>query len=161
MAVFAPLLADSEEILEREAVCHYRAIKYSELTAACKTSLLEAFVSWLEQRLKHKSKREIEMVLLGELPELEETQSGKDLIRIGEERGELRGELRGEQRGELRGLQKAILVSLKARYGMVPATMPGQDPLANHRRSGTCFLNTCRSVQHSTRRTSWLANLEA
>lgn len=58
-------------------------------------------------------------MLLGELPELEETQSGKDLIRIGEERGERRG----EQRGEQRGLQKAILVSLRARYGTVPATL--------------------------------------
>ena len=80
-------------------------------------------------------------MLLGELPELEETQSGKDLIRIGEERGlrvgeergeqrglrvgEERGEQRGlrvgEERGEQRGLQKAILVSLRARYGTVPA----------------------------------------
>ena len=41
-------------------------------------------------------KKEIEMVLLGELPELEETQSGKDRIRIGEERGERRGEQRGD-----------------------------------------------------------------
>jgi hypothetical protein len=30
------------------------------------------------------------MILLGELPELEETQSGKDLIRIGEARGDPR-----------------------------------------------------------------------
>ena len=80
-------------------------------------------------------------MLLGGVPELEETQSGKDLIRIGEERGlrvgEERGEQRGlrvgeehgeqrglrvgEERGEQRGLQKAILVSLRARYGTVPA----------------------------------------
>ena len=84
VAVFKPLLADSDESLEREAVRHYRAIKYGELSAACRASLLEVFVSWLEQRLKHKSKKEIEIMLLGELPELEETQSGKDLIRIGE-----------------------------------------------------------------------------
>jgi hypothetical protein len=106
-AVFKPLLADSEEILEREAVTHYRTIKYSELVAASRTNLLEVFISWLEQRLSHKSKKEIEIMLLGELPELEETQSGRDLIRIGEERG----------------LHKAILVSLRARYGTVPATV--------------------------------------
>ncbi len=40
------------------------------------------FVSWLEQRLKHQSEKEI--MSLGELPELEEIQSGKKLIRIGE-----------------------------------------------------------------------------
>ena len=39
---------------------------------------------WLEQRLKNKTKKEIEMMLLGELPDLEETASGNDLVRIGE-----------------------------------------------------------------------------
>ena len=61
-------------------------------------------------------------MLLGELPELEETQSGKDLIRIGEERGEKRGEERGEQRG----LARALLVSLRVRHGMVPAALQKQ-----------------------------------
>ena len=142
-AVFKPLLMEDEVALESEAVGYYRTIKYSQLPTACKTGLLEAFVSWLEQRLNHKTKREIEIMLLGELPELEETQSGKDLIRIGEERGIRVGEERGirvgeergirvgeergirvgEERGEQRGLQKAILVSLRARYGTVPATV--------------------------------------
>jgi hypothetical protein len=45
-----------------------------------------------------------EMILIGELPELEETQSGKDLIRI----------------GEARGLVKAVLLHLSARHGKVP-----------------------------------------
>jgi predicted transposase YdaD len=151
VAVFKPLLVEDEVALESEAVGYFRTIKYSELSAPCKTSLLEVFVSWLEQRLNHKCKKEIEIMLLGELPELEETQSGKDLIRIGEERGIRVGEERGirvgeergirvgeergirvgeergirvgEQRGEQRGLQKAILVSLRARYGTVPATV--------------------------------------
>ena len=131
VAVFKPLLVENEVVLESEAVGYYRTIKYSELPAACKSSLLEVFVSWLEQRLSHKSKKEIEIMLLGELPELEETQSGKDLIRIGEERGIRVGEQRGirvgEERGirvgEQRGLQKAILVSLRARYGTVPAAL--------------------------------------
>ncbi|MCY2986491.1 MAG: hypothetical protein NTY19_01270 [Planctomycetota bacterium] len=69
-------------------------------------------------------------MLLGELPELEETQSGKDLIRIGEERGEERGEKRsekrGEKRGEQRGLARALLVSLRVRHGMVPAALQKQ-----------------------------------
>ena len=81
---------------------------------ACKTSLLEVFVSWLEQRLKHKGKKEIEIMLLGELPELEKTQSGKDLIRI------------GEKRGEKRGLARAVLVSLRVRHGAVPAALQKQ-----------------------------------
>ena len=92
------------------------------------------------------------MVLLGELPELEETQSGKDLIRIGEERGELRG--------ELRGLQKAILVSLRARYGTVPATM--QDKIhsltIDEAERVLEYLPLCPTLDAATQ---WLANLEA
>ena len=42
------------------------------------------------------------MMLLGELPELEETVAGKELIQIGEQRGEKRGEKRGETRRETR-----------------------------------------------------------
>jgi hypothetical protein len=72
------------------------------------------FVSWLEQRLKHLGKKEIEMILLGELPELEETQSGKDLIRI------------GEARGETRGLAKAVLLQLSVRHGAIPDEMERQ-----------------------------------
>ena len=63
-------------------------------------------------------------MLLGELPELEETQSGKDLIRIGEQRGEKRGEKRGEERGLLRGadqeLTSVILTITKTRFGELP-----------------------------------------
>jgi predicted transposase YdaD len=117
VAVFKPLLEEDEATLEREAVRHYHTIKYSDLDTRVKTSLLEVFVNWLEQRLNQKTKREIEMMLLGELPDLEETQSGKDLIRIGEQRGEKRGEKRGQQQG----LQRAILVSLDARFPAVPA----------------------------------------
>ena len=77
------------------------------------------FVSWLEQRFKDKTKKEIETMLLGELPDLEETASGKDLIRIGEQRGEKRG----EQRGEKRAWEKAILTLLATRHGTVPAAI--------------------------------------
>jgi predicted transposase YdaD len=131
VAVFKPLLEPSEQTLERTAADYYRTIKYSELKPPVKTSLLEVFVNWLEQRLKQKSKKEIEMILLGELPDLEETQAGKDLIRIGEERGVRIGEERGvrigEERGvrigEERGLHRAIQVSLGARFAAVPAAM--------------------------------------
>ena len=88
VAVFKPVLVTSDRTLEKEAVQYYRDIKYGELDDRCRTTLSEVFVSWLEQRLKTRGKKEIEAMLLGELPNLEETQSGKDLIRIGEIRGE-------------------------------------------------------------------------
>ena len=84
VAVFKPLLIASDSTLEAEAVRHYHTIKSSDLEAGVKTALLEAFGSWLLQRFKNKRKEEIEaMILLDELPPLEETESGKDLIRIG------------------------------------------------------------------------------
>jgi len=54
------------------------------------------------------------MILLGELPELEETQCGKDLIQI------------GEARGEERGLAKAILCCITTRFGSIPGEMEQQ-----------------------------------
>jgi hypothetical protein len=64
VAVFKPLLAESEEALQRQGGDYYRAIKYSALTRACKQTLEEVFVSRLEQRLRHKQKKELEVMLL-------------------------------------------------------------------------------------------------
>jgi predicted transposase YdaD len=101
VAVFKPLQIVQAGTLEAEAVRHYRTIKNSKLPASVKTALLTVFVSWVQQRFKSKRKQEIEVMLgLNELPGLEETESGKDLIRIGEER--------------------AILVFLKAKFKTVP-----------------------------------------
>ncbi len=126
VAVFKPLLAESDELLRRKAVEYYRSIKYSELTETRKSALEAVFISWLEQRLKQ-SKKEIEAMLLGELPDLEETPLGKELIQIGEQRGEQIGEQIGEQRGKeqglKQGLQEAILLVLNGRYGAVTPSL--------------------------------------
>ena len=111
VAVFKPLLELDEATLEKRAIRYYGTIKKSNLKPEIRDSLLDVFVSWLEQRLTHKKKREIEIMLIGELPSLEETQSGKDLIRIGEKRG--------EARGKKLGLDDAILVFLEAKHGRI------------------------------------------
>ena len=159
VAVFKPLLVENEVALETEAVGYYRTIKYSELPTACKTSLLEVFVSWLEQRLSHKSKKEIEIMLLGELPRTGGNPIGeRSDSRIGERawdprrRGAWDPRRRGAWDPRRRGawdprrrtagraarLRKAILVSLRARYGTVPDLAAGEDPYADGRRSGAC-----------------------
>jgi len=92
-AVFQPLLETQANVLESTAVEHFRTIQQSSLSARRKAVLTAIFVDWLEQRFPEKHKREIEIMLLGELPALEETQSGKDLIRIGLARGRAEGEV--------------------------------------------------------------------
>jgi hypothetical protein len=105
--------------------------------------LEEVFVSWLEQRLKHRHKKEIEVMLLGELPDLEETQAGKDLIRI------------GEQRGLERGRQKTILAFIAARYGTVPAAIQERiaTSTADEAERLIQFLARCQSLDELAR---WL-----
>ena len=110
VAAFKPLVVEDDTELRRDAADYYRTIRDSDLAVPCKTTLQEVFVSWLEQRLKHLGKKEIEMILLGELPELEETQSGKDPIQI----------------GEARGLGKAIVRYLSTRFGSIPGEMEQQ-----------------------------------
>jgi predicted transposase YdaD len=111
------VLLSNEQTLQAHAVQYYRQIKGSTLADPLKTALIEIFVSWLEQRFTHMSKNEIEAMFVGELPDLEETQSGKDLIEIGEKRGEARG----EARGKASGVAEEIVMFLEARrQGAVP-----------------------------------------
>jgi hypothetical protein len=66
VAAFKPLVLEDDAELRRDAAVYYRTISDSDLPTFCKETLQEVFVSWLEQRLKHLGKKEIEMVLLGE-----------------------------------------------------------------------------------------------
>jgi hypothetical protein len=83
-------------------------------------------------------------MLLGELPDLEETASGKDLIRI------------GEKRGEKHTWEKAILAFLATRHGTVPAAIQekiGKLSPAEAERMMQ-FLAQCQSLDEVTQ---WLA----
>ena len=115
VAVFKPLFGTSDEVVEREAVDYYLTIKHSELSADCKAALLDVLVSWLGQRFKHKGIKETLAMLLGELPPLEETQLGKELIQIGEQRG--------QEQGVQQGLEEAVLLFLAGRHSTVPAAL--------------------------------------
>ena len=59
--------------------------RLSKLKKEVKEALEEVFVSWLLQRLPDRSKKEIEKMLIGELPELVDTRAGQDILKIGEE----------------------------------------------------------------------------
>ena len=90
-------------------------------------------------------------MLVGELPDLEETKSGKDLIAIGEKRGEQRGRRECKREGKI----ASILVYLEAKYKQLPSEVQKAlstlssskaDRLAAH-------LPRCKSLRDVT---SWL-----
>jgi flagellar biosynthesis/type III secretory pathway protein FliH len=99
VAVFAPLFASSEEVLETEAAECYTRLDSPELDRASVAGLQEVFVSWLMQRLPFKGAKEIEEMLLGKLPDIRNTRSGQDLIAIGIEQGIEQGIKKGLEEG--------------------------------------------------------------
>ncbi|MFM9962487.1 MAG: DUF2887 domain-containing protein [Planctomycetaceae bacterium] len=107
-AVFDPLLARDDDEFKRRAVGDLRQIKYSgELSRKARDVLLDVFASWVHQRFKHLPRKEIEIMMLSELPSLEETRAGKELIEL------------GEARGEARGLAEAVLLLMAERFGRI------------------------------------------
>lgn len=117
------LLWANAETLEKEAAGYYHLITSSELEENLRATLQDVFVSWLEQRFSDKSKQEIEMLLLGALPDLRETRSGKDLVHIGwlegKEEGREEGKEEGIDEGERLGKVKSLLMLLDAKFGSV------------------------------------------
>jgi predicted transposase YdaD len=111
VAVLGPLLIDSDEVLECEAAACYNWIWHSDLPEAVRKTLAEVFINWLEQRFSHKGKLEIEEMLVGQLPDLRETQTGKDLIAIGRAEGKAEGKAEG------------LLKLLEIRFGEVSGTL--------------------------------------
>jgi len=112
VAVFKPVLELDDDILERNAVEYFRQLSSEDLDESSQTKLQEVFVSWLEQRFTEKTKQEIEKMLLGELPDLSETQSGKDLIAIGHKDG--------RQEGRIESLRKMTIQIATARFESLP-----------------------------------------
>ncbi len=113
-AVFQPMFESQVLILQTQAVVYYRAIKTSNLDPQTRMILLDVFLNLLEQRLPHLGYKELQIMMLGELPDLEDTQLGKDLIQI------------GEARGEARGLDQAVVLFLQARFGRLSKVMRTQ-----------------------------------
>ncbi|MGF1582592.1 MAG: DUF2887 domain-containing protein [Gemmataceae bacterium] len=105
VAVFRPVLVSNETTLENHAREYYNQIRNSSLAEPIKSTLVDVFLNWLEQRLKHRGKEEIEKMMLGDLPDIRETQTGKDLIQI----------------GKVEGVQHALVRVLEKKFGAVDA----------------------------------------
>ena len=110
VAVFQPLVEKNRELLEQNAVHYYNQIKSSSANRRAKEKLLAVFVDWMLKRFNERGKQEIEKMLLGELPDLQETQAGKDLIAIGIEQGIVKGIAKGIVKGIEQGVEKGELI---------------------------------------------------
>ena len=123
VAVFKPLLEKQDDVLESHAADYYQSIKQSNLKPTQISVLVDVFVDWLGQRLSKKSKKEMEMLLFGELPGLENTRCGQDLINIGEKRGVALGVKKGVKQGVKQGAVSVVTALLESKFGRVPRTV--------------------------------------
>lgn len=95
IALFQPLIEKDNKRLQENAGRYYTRIEAFAADERLKVKLTSVFIDWLFQRFTTLGISEIEKMLLGKLPDLRETQAGKDLIAIGIEQGIEQGELIG------------------------------------------------------------------
>jgi hypothetical protein len=103
VAVFQPLVEPNRDLLESRAATYYNQIKLNTPDQRQQEKLLSVFWNWYLQRFQERGLEEIDMMLLGKLPSLRETQAGKDLIAIGVEQGIEQGIEKGIEKGSLIG----------------------------------------------------------
>jgi len=107
-AVFKPVFERDETKLEKEAALLYRLLLEStKYTLSQRESLSTVFLHWLMERFKTKTNKELAMIL--ELPDIEQTRCGQDLLERGIERG--------IQFGREQGIEHSILVIARKRFG--------------------------------------------
>ncbi len=117
-SVFQPLVEENLPTLETQAAGLYRVLRGADLDERHRDVLLGVFADWLGQRFPNKHKRELEMIMIEDLPPVEETVWGREFIELGEKRGEKRG-------AEL-ALNRAVQVCLKVRFPPVPKELSQQ-----------------------------------
>jgi len=108
VALFQPLVEKNTDLLRQNAGKYYTQIESFPAVDSSKNKLKDVFLDWLMQRFTNLGKKEIEQMLLGKLPDLRETQAGKDLIAIGIEEGIEQGIEQGIERGIEKGMGQGI-----------------------------------------------------
>ena len=124
VAVFKPVFEADEGKLEKEAGAHYRHIQTADqLTAGQAEALLAVFLSWMLERFRDRSPKEIAMIL--DLPDIEDTRAGRELLEKGIEKGIAKGIEEGIAKGLEKGreegleedLESGILMIARKRFG--------------------------------------------
>lgn len=103
VAVFAPVFIEASNELEGSAKHYYHALENASVAPDLRHTLLRVFCDWLFERLKHKTRKEITMIL--DLPDVRDTVVGRELLEEGIEEG----------RGE--GILSSLTLVGMARFG--------------------------------------------
>ena len=85
------------------------------LTAGQAETLLAVFLNWLLERFRDRSQKEIAMIL--DLPDIEDTRAGRELLEKGIEKGRQEGRQEGRREGREEGLESGILLIARKRFG--------------------------------------------
>ncbi|KPA10044.1 hypothetical protein MHK_009746 [Candidatus Magnetomorum sp. HK-1] len=91
VAVFKPLFEKDLNALKNNAYHWYQKIAKSRLPKDAKEHIQKAFISWLTARLRDLPYQEV-INMIASLPDFETTQFYKDIVEVGEKRGEKKGE---------------------------------------------------------------------
>jgi len=97
--VFKPLFESNLDNLRKNSKQWYQQIAKCRLPKMAKNNLQDAFASWLLARFPHIDYKEF-LTMIENLPNIEETLAYKQLVAIGQKRGEKLGEKRGKKHGE-------------------------------------------------------------
>ena len=144
LVIFRPLVVPDLATAKREAPRWMETLARLKLPEAEATFLVEHLVAILIRRFKELSLEEATAMI--QLAPLHETRAGRELIAIGEKRGEKIGEQRGEKigekRGEKRGIRMGKIQALEALLGL-PETpievLKKEEPEALERRFNELF----------------------
>jgi predicted transposase YdaD len=91
LAVFLPYQTENPQDLKIQGPVAYQNLQQANLAPTVKEGCLAVFTSWFAIRFSQLTFTEV-MRMLGQMPPLEETRAYKELVAIGEVRGEIKGE---------------------------------------------------------------------
>ena len=101
------MLESDQSILEAEASDCLKNIRKSDLELEQKTALEDVFLSWLMQRFKNLTKKEIRTMFGFDTP-VEETVFYKEVFQEGVTEGEIKGKIEGEIKGKIKLIDEHI-----------------------------------------------------
>ncbi|MCB1098063.1 MAG: DUF2887 domain-containing protein, partial [Verrucomicrobiae bacterium] len=105
VAVFKPVFESDDSKLEKEAATHYRHLQISDQLNTDQAETLQmVFLGWFLERFRDRSHKEIAMIL--DLPDIEDTRAGRELLE------------KGLEQGLEQGVESSVLLIARKRFGV-------------------------------------------